>query len=49
MSRVADLNYYARWNPWQMMEPGQQDDHQGRPANPGHEYWWKGKKLVRGD
>ncbi len=49
MSRVADLNYYARWNPWQMMEPGSKMDHQGRPANAGTRILVEAaKRSVRG-
>ncbi|AXY76662.1 hypothetical protein D3H65_22870 [Paraflavitalea soli] len=48
MARVADLNHYARWNPWQMMEPGSKMTIKGAPQTPGHEYWWKGKKIGEG-
>jgi hypothetical protein len=48
MAKVADLNYYARWNPWQMMEPGSKMTIKGTPQTPGHEYWWRGKKIGEG-
>ena len=48
MSRVADLNYYARWNPWQMKEPGSKMEIKGTPETPGHAYWWSGKKIGEG-
>ncbi|WP_315819030.1 hypothetical protein [Paraflavitalea speifideaquila] len=48
MSKVADLNFYARWNPWQMMEPGSKMTIKGNPQAPGHEYWWSGKKIGEG-
>lgn len=48
MVRVTDLNNYARWNPWQMMEPGSKMTIKGEPHTPGHEYWWSGKKIGEG-
>lgn len=48
MNRVADLNYYARWNPWQMTEPGSKMEIKGTPYIPGHEYRWNGKKIGEG-
>lgn len=48
MSRVADLNYYARWNPWQMKEPHSKMEIKGVPQTPGHEYWWRGRKIGEG-
>lgn len=48
MSRVADLNYYARWNPWQRKEPNSKMEIKGSPQTPGHEYWWSGKKIGEG-
>jgi len=48
MDRVADLNNYARWNPWQMMEPGSKMNIAGTPKTPGHTYSWQGKKIGEG-
>lgn len=48
MVRVTDLNNYARWNPWQQMEPGSKMTIKGEPQLPGHEYRWSGKKIGEG-
>lgn len=48
MGRVADLNYYAQWNPWQKMEPGSESEITGTPKTAGHAYSWKGKKIGVG-
>lgn len=44
MDKVADLNYYSKWNPWQMMEPSAKYEISGVPKTPGHRYSWNGKK-----
>jgi hypothetical protein len=48
MDRVADLNYYAQWNPWQKMEPGSKSEINGTPKTAGHSYSWEGKKIGMG-
>lgn len=48
MDKVANLNFYARWNPWQMMEPGSKMTIEGTPKTPGHFYHWVGKKIGEG-
>lgn len=48
MDHVANLNYYARWNPWQMKEPGSTATITGTPKTVGHKYAWKGKKIGEG-
>ena len=48
MDKVADLHHYARWNPWQMMEPGSKMKITGTPKTPGHSYSWNGKKIGEG-
>ncbi|MFT3826203.1 MAG: SRPBCC family protein [Chitinophagaceae bacterium] len=48
MDHVADLNYYAKWNPWQMMEEGSLATITGTPKTIGHKYAWKGKKIGEG-
>lgn len=48
IDKVADLNYYARWNPWQMMETKGSMEITGTPKAPGHRYHWIGKKTGEG-
>lgn len=48
MSRVSDLNYYSRWNPWQQSDPSVKNTITGTPGTPGHQYAWKGKKVGVG-
>ena len=48
MDKVADLNHYAAWNPWQRMETGSKSTIMGTPKQPGHKYSWEGKKIGVG-
>lgn len=48
MDKVADLNHYASWNPWQKKEPGGASDITGTPKTAGHCYRWEGKKIGVG-
>lgn len=48
LERVADLNHYARWNPWQQMDPDSKREITGLPLTPGHAYRWQGKKTGVG-
>lgn len=48
IDRVADLNYYAQWNPWQKTEPDTRGEITGTPKTPGHCYSWDGKKVGVG-
>jgi hypothetical protein len=48
MSRVADLNYYSKWNPWQQSDATATSKITGMPATPGHQYSWVGKKVGVG-
>ncbi|HVK48085.1 MAG TPA: SRPBCC family protein [Pseudobacter sp.] len=48
MEKVADLNYYAQWNPWQKSEPDSNQEITGTPMTRGHRYAWKGKKIGEG-
>ncbi|RYG45899.1 MAG: polyketide cyclase, partial [Chitinophagaceae bacterium] len=48
MSRVGDLNYYSKWNPWQQMDPSAKSTITGTPKTPGHRYAWEGKKVGMG-
>ena len=48
MDRVADLHYYAQWNPWQQKDKGSESNITGLPKRPGHKYSWKGKKVGAG-
>jgi len=48
MNRVADLNSYKEWNPWQKMEPNAQSTITGSARKPGHKYEWNGKKIGAG-
>lgn len=48
INRVADLNYYKQWNPWQQTDPSSQGTITGTPGTPGHKYAWQGKKIGMG-
>jgi Polyketide cyclase / dehydrase and lipid transport len=48
MMRVADLNHYAAWNPWQKSDPGAKGTITGTPAQKGHKYAWEGSKVGIG-
>lgn len=48
MDKVADLHYYAKWNPWQKSEPDSSQEITGTPKTKGHRYAWKGKKIGEG-
>lgn len=48
MGKVADLNWYAQWNPWQKTEPDSLQEITGTPKAVGHRYRWKGKKIGEG-
>ena len=48
MSRIANLNDYARWNPWQQSDPTATNSITGAPGTPGHKYAWEGKKVGVG-
>ena len=46
--RIINLENYARWNPWQQMDPAAQKRITGRAGAPGHKYEWNGKKVGNG-
>lgn len=48
MNRVADLNYYSKWNPWQQSDPTATHTITGTPKTRGHRYAWTGKKVGVG-
>jgi hypothetical protein len=48
MGKVADLNYYSQWNPWQQSDPTTKSTVTGTPSAPGHKYAWIGKKTGVG-
>ncbi|MDZ4795819.1 MAG: SRPBCC family protein [Bacteroidota bacterium] len=48
MDKVADLNYYSQWNPWQQTDPTTKREITGTPKMPGHKYAWEGKKVGIG-
>ncbi len=48
INKVADLNSYRQWNPWQQSDPGAQSTISGTPGEPGHKYAWQGKKVGVG-
>lgn len=48
MSRIANLNDYALWNPWQQSDPTAIKSITGSPGSPGHKYAWEGKKVGVG-
>ena len=48
MNKVADLNYYSQWNPWQQSDPTTKKTITGTPKTAGHKYGWEGKKVGVG-
>lgn len=48
MNRVADLNYYASWNPWQQSDSDIKAEITGVPATRGHKYKWEGRTTGKG-
>jgi hypothetical protein len=46
--KVTDLGNYAKWNPWQQMDPAASKRITGNPGAPGHRYEWEGKKVGAG-
>jgi hypothetical protein len=46
--KVANLNNYRDWNPWQKMEPSAKSDITGTPGTSGHKFAWEGKKIGVG-
>jgi hypothetical protein len=48
MAKVANLNYYRQWNPWQKSDPEASSTITGDPKIPGHQYSWVGKKVGVG-
>jgi hypothetical protein len=47
-TRIADLNYYSQWNPWQQSDPTSKQTVTGTAGRPGHRYSWEGKKVGVG-
>ena len=48
MSRISNLNYYSKWNPWQQSDSSAKHTITGEPSRPGHKYAWEGKKVGVG-
>jgi len=48
MNRIANLNDYALWNPWQQSDTTATKSITGTPGTPGHKYAWEGKKVGVG-
>ena len=48
MSKVGDLHFYSKWNPWQQTDPTAKGTVTGTPMTPGHRYAWEGKKVGMG-
>ena len=46
--KVADLNNYRKWNPWQQSDPTAEATITGAPDSIGHKYAWVGKKVGVG-
>jgi Polyketide cyclase / dehydrase and lipid transport len=46
--RIADLNHYREWNPWQKSDPAASFVVTGAPQTTGHKYAWEGKKVGMG-
>jgi len=49
MDKVANLNNYAQWNPWQQADPLATKNVSGQPKTVGHTYSWQGKKIGVGN
>lgn len=47
-NKIANLNHYKEWNPWQKEDPGAQSTITGDPMHVGHKYHWSGKKVGEG-
>lgn len=47
-NKVADLNYYSQWNPWQKTDPQAKSTISGDPMHVDHKYHWNGKKVGEG-
>lgn len=47
--KIADLNYYSQWNPWQQSDPTAKHMVTGTAGTPGHQYSWVGKKVGVGN
>jgi uncharacterized protein YndB with AHSA1/START domain len=47
-NKVANLNHYSEWNPWQKQDPAAISTISGEPAHVGHKYHWNGKKVGEG-
>ncbi len=47
-NKVANLNYYKEWNPWQKQDPDALATISGEPCHIGHKYHWNGKKVGEG-
>jgi len=47
-TKVANLNYYKQWNPWQQSDPTAKGTITGTPDTIGHQYSWEGKKVGVG-
>lgn len=47
-NKVANLNFYSEWNPWQKQDPGALATISGEPGHIGHKYHWNGKKVGEG-
>ncbi|MFT3845105.1 MAG: SRPBCC family protein [Lacibacter sp.] len=47
-NKVADLNHYKEWNPWQKTDPGAMASISGEAGHVGHKYHWNGKKVGEG-
>lgn len=47
-NKVADLNFYNIWNPWQKQDPDAMSSITGNPMQVGHKYYWNGKKVGEG-
>lgn len=47
-NKVANLNHYSQWNPWQKQDPAAITTITGDPGHVGHKYYWNGKKVGEG-
>ncbi len=48
MDKIADLNNYSKWNPWQQTDPTAKSTITGNPKTAGHRYAWEGKRVGVG-
>ncbi len=47
---IVDFHEWAKWSPWEDLDPGMERVYSGAPTGVGAQYAWKGnRKVGRGD